>query len=1071
MLEQIKASAGSGKTYTLTRRFLQVLGSLGNEADALPCHRMNRRIPGAFSEILAMTFTNKAAAEMKARVLAALKEIALRKDDEPDPDTGITPAEASDWLEIILRRYDSLNIRTIDSLLNLLVQISAINLDIPPDFELAFNEREFLEPLYDELLDKAERGDEEVRSLLRDCAAYLLNTSKSAGLTPRGRIRAILLEVLGSLHTAQAEYLPCTEREVITAGRDRALEAILGAAQLLEAELERLELAPSKKFANFMAKIWTYEPGMEFPASTLVGRSSFTECCNAKEKALVDEALEQAYRVFCAVLEDVKSKLGLYQSALELLPFAKLAMLLLPEIKRLQGESSQITGALLPLLAGEVLNAENGVSEACCRLGSRLNHLLIDEFQDTSRAQWQAILPLAEECLARGGSLRYVGDVKQAIYSWRGGDSSLFDEISAPGSTLSAIEPAPKRTALEFNWRSSPEVVRHNNKFFSRLTDPERAYTVIKALLLKDYPDDYARLASSSLMRAFADTEQLLPQKEKRGPKGYVRMQTVSGSGQPELLGDIRQKLKELFVELLTRRSPGDIAVLVRNRGEATLVTEWLAEWGIGVVTEHSFKLSGNPLLRRLLALLRFLDYPPDDLSFMNFISGSELFARSSRLSSEKLLEWEAGIRKREKRPLPLFHYFQRDFPDEWAMWLEPFYNRSGLMSAYDTVSEIYNRYSLLASAPGHAGYLRRFLELVLAAEKSGYSSLSGFLEFWDDKGREEKIPAPENPDAVQLMTIHKSKGLEFKVVLMPFHRFGGRVSPKATLCEVDGLPLLVKEGPDLGAGYYQGKNSSAVETMHLLYVAWTRASEELYLFIGGSDHDQRNAGLSKALGVLLEDYEFSESGLYSSGEPGKSKIKAEQSVPEVNPPAFIQVQTPDDDDWQPMAWLPKLKIFRSPVPELVYDERVRGIIFHNCLENMHIPTGSSADFTDIISRTVESSMRGFHMPMSHAEAARTELETALNWFCSLPEATRWLAAGRAEQSIMDENGANHRVDRLVEEPDGSLLVLEYKSGQPRPEYVEQIGRYLRLLHSGSGKKTRGLLVYLDLRQTEEVAL
>lgn len=1086
MLEQIKASAGSGKTYTLTRRFLEELARLGREEDTLPCRRARRRASGAFSEILAMTFTNKAAAEMKARVLSALKRIALRAcqsgpdgpvgADEPDPETGISPRRALEWVNLILRRYDSLNIRTIDSFLNLLLQISAINLDIPPDFELAFDEREFLDPLYDELLDRAARGDAEISALLRECALYLLDTNSSAGLLPRGRIRHMLLNVLEKVQTLRPEDLPCTDRDRLETGRAAALEDLCAALRALEAELERLDLAPSKNFANFMQKLWNYTPGDEFPSSLLLGRASFQDCCNKAEKGLVDAGLEEAYRDFCAALERLRPRLALYESALQLLPFARLALLLLPEIKRLQRESGRIPASLKERLAGETLNAENGVSEACCRLGTRLNHILIDEFQDTSREQWRALLPLAEECLARGGSLRYVGDVKQAIYSWRGGDSALFDELVEPQSELTAIEPRPRFTPLDYNWRSAPEVVRHNNEFFGRLADPDLAYLVVKALLHKNYPDSRAREAAAVLARAFTGAEQKIPPGKGGGAPGFVRLELVGGAGQTDLQEDIKGKLQTLLADLLRRRAPGEIAILVRNGAEAAMTAAWLTGWGVGVVTEHSFKLAGNPLVQRLVALLRWLDYPADDLNFIGFVCGEEIFGRASGLRPEDVLAWEAGARGSATGRQPLFRRFMADFPAEWAIWLEPFYRRGGLMSAYDMVSEIYNRFSLLAAAPGHAVYLRRFLELVLGAERAGFSSLSGFLEFWDDKGLEEKIPAPENPEAVRLMTIHKAKGLEFPVVILPFHRFGGRDAAEAALCGLDGLNVLVKSGPSLGEAYYRSKNGAAVEIMNLLYVGWTRAGEELHAFIGGSEHDRTSAGLTKALELLLDGYNFSREGVYCAGEVAKPSENMEDTGGGREAPAFSACPAPQDEDWQPMGWLPKLKIFRSPVPESVYDERVRGILFHNCLENLYIGENiennpDELNLDELLERTVDFSLRAFRLPLSRAEAARAELAEALGWFCALPRARYWLARGRAEQSIMDADGANYRMDRLVEEEDGSWLVLEYKSGRARPEYADQLRRYLRLLQAGSGRPARGLLVYLDEKRLEGVSL
>ena len=246
MLEKIKASAGSGKTYTLTQRFLQLLAELSAGGQDGTCsgicrkssHRAGSKV---FSEILAMTFTNKAAAEMKIRVIEALKKLVLEAlarpacfqtpanlapggrqrqaslFDEPPPPSENSgtfgAAEASAWLEAILKRYDSLNIRTIDSLLAMLVRISAISLGIPPDFEISFDDAAYLDPLYDELQDRAAAGEPEICELLEECAAYLIYHTQFQGFTPRERLLAHIREVLSKLQDARVE--PCLDGDPV----------------------------------------------------------------------------------------------------------------------------------------------------------------------------------------------------------------------------------------------------------------------------------------------------------------------------------------------------------------------------------------------------------------------------------------------------------------------------------------------------------------------------------------------------------------------------------------------------------------------------------------------------------------------------------------------------------------------------------------------------------------------------------------------------------------------------------------------------------------------------------------
>ncbi|MDR2892288.1 MAG: UvrD-helicase domain-containing protein [Deltaproteobacteria bacterium] len=1269
MLEQIKASAGSGKTYTLTRRFLQLLAGLDfQEQDSgctgacrLPERPQNstphassndngqpdyRAFPqnttpsastptstpirrGVFSEILAMTFTNKAAAEMKSRVVEALKDLVLRPA-EPKPDTiasgkaddlapykpdDFSPEQAAAWLDLILKRYDSLNIRTIDSLLTLLVRLSAARLNLAPDFEVVFDDSAYVEPLYDELLDQAAAGEAEALALFEDCAAYYARQAyqtRFRGFTPRGGLREY---VLTALFKAQEKGRPpCANEQLVRARLDEISKRVVLAAAQLEKLLINSPINLNQHFNSFLEKCLQHTPGTDLPASKYACKPSFCDCVLKKSKELVDEKLEAAYAALSATLTEQAGRSGVYRSALDLLPFAKACKILDPRLRALRASSGKLAGAMLPGLATEALACEYGVSEACCRMGSRLSHLLIDEFQDTSRRQWQAILPLAEESLARGGSLRYVGDVKQAIYSWRGGDSSLFDEV-ARQPELRGMEPEPVFTTLEHNWRSAPQVVKHNNSFFSRLAEEECSLAVAKALLPASYPPEELERAAASMRQAFAGTAQKIPLQEKpdlKKPEGFVSIRRLDiaksddaagpaseentdaeESGAPKNKPDASfsgvsskldasfsgvsskldtetlrlragEALRQLFLEdLLPRRKPGEIAVLTRSGKEAEFVAEQLLALGVGVVTEHSFKLGQNPLIRRLVAFLHFMDYPGDDLNFWNFVSGPECFARAAGLDAAALDTWLAGVsqeRKRDEalRGKPLYAFFRRDFPAAWSFLLEPFHNQAGLLSAYDAISELYDRYGLLdlpnerggQSEPGRENeqykqnascgqnepqaqngrtvWLRRFLELLHSAGKQGHSSPAAFLEFWADAGSEEKIPMPETPDAVRIMTLHKAKGLEFPVVVMPFHRFSDYGQAEINFFDFEGQTWLVKDGPALGSHYYAQKRIDALEKMHLLYVGWTRAAEELHLFIGGSDYDRTTSGLPRALDYLFEAFDFDENGCYQSGiRPGLellAQVPLEVSAgiataPEASTGAVTGIDaesradtkaSPDtaaeainvsgthgfgygelDEDWRPMRWLPRLKIFRNPVPETVYDERTRGLFLHACLENLYLPenagTNNNHETDNIlvdrcVRNAVDYTLHGFSLPFLDLDKAKDEAIQNLLWLCAQEGPRRWLQQGRREQSLLGyqrdaEAGKAggqaelRRVDLLVEEANG-LLLVEYKSGQPQPEHYEQIRHYIDLVAAssrGQEKTVRGALIYLDQRRIEMI--
>ena len=262
---------------------------------------------------------------------------------------------------------------------------------------------------------------------------------------------------------------------------------------------------------------------------------------------------------------------------------------------------------------------------------------------------------------------------------------------------------------------------------------------------------------------------------------------------------------------------------------------------------------------------------------------------------------------------------------------------------------------------------------------------------------------------------------------------------------------------------------------MHLLYVAWTRAQEELYAFTGGTRRDISFPGLPRAMRLLLKAFPFNSEGVYSSGTPLPARARPLQY------PAIKDAAPPKPDaDWRPMGWLPLLKIFRNPVSEPEYDQKTRGTLFHLCLENLYLPEkGPERDrlLPTYVEQALSKALRLQPPPQDKLEHIRGELRESLLWFCSLPDAPAWLRAGRREQSILDQH-YSYRLDMLTMEGPGRVLALEYKSGLPYQEHCEQLRRYLRLIQAcgfgrveGNPPSLRGLLVYLDTKELRELCL
>lgn len=1071
-LRQIKASAGSGKTYDLTRRFLTHLSQSAPGVHVPSCGLRDglRGENGSWGDILAVTFTNSAAAEMQERVIRQLKEIALGKGGPEG--VRISPRQAALWVESILRQLSALNIRTIDSFLHLVVRMSALDLDLPPDFIPTFSTEESLAPLLDASIEQAWQGDQAMQDLLRDVCEGLLYHSDSKGFMVGKRITRRVMELMDEALTgdwstlANAKELAARSAGYVQIYREKAVHL----QSLVQAEGLKVHASALKAFAR--AELGD----VKATGSAYFGKDGLDGCLLKASQGAASAVAERAYADLQAAAEAMGSKGQVFRRALELAPFVALTRKVAQGLEAFQQAEGAIPGVRIPYLAQKVLGEGHGVSGALCRMGTRLTHLMLDEFQDTSRVQWQALLPLVQDSLARGGSLTWVGDVKQAIYGWRGGDASLFDELLDADSGLQATQPQIFKDSLPTNWRSREEIVRFNNGLFDLLANPAHAVDVLMAMLPGQSPPAQVGEAAALMQANFAACGQIVPARaSSRG--GCVRVEAVDGDNSAHLDELVRERLCRLMQEDIGPRRPwSDVTILVRSNPAASKVAAWLMDLHIPVVTENSLLLAEHPLIVQTLAFLSFLDAPQDDLAFWTFVSGT-IFCDMAGLDEQDLHNWAAG-----RETGQLFRVFKADFPAVWAQWLAPFDATAGLMTPYDTVQEFFARFQVLERFSSAQTFLRRFLEVIYRAEGSGRATLGTFLEHWRSKGEEEKLPMPENMDAVRIMTIHKSKGLQFKVVIMPWTAFTPRPDAPPVRLELDGLDLLAPRCKEMGPLYYEDMADMARESLNLLYVAFTRAVDELHVFHTRTPALLKLPGLAPALEVLWRLAGISlplrrgkaihtkpapvQKSLFELGRmPAPpavegmlaSSLQAEQTV--------MPIMADIPDNWRPMQWLPQLKIFRNPLQAMVFNARQRGILAHSCLEYFQWTGQPKED----VHRAVEQGMRLFSLPVADKEALAADIRTILLWYVSLPEALDWLQHGVPEQSIMDGQGRLHRVDLLVTQAQARIAV-DYKTGQPSVQDVTQMQRYLELLTAlDPTSPVHAVLVYLDIQQCRTV--
>ncbi len=1042
-LRQVKASAGSGKTFQLTRRFLSLLDRADDSSRPFACTSKPHH-GYAWPEIMAVTFTNKAASEMKERVVSGLKLGALRIDDDQKADCS--PETAAKAIDSILRRYHRLNIRTIDSLLALLLRLFALEFGIRPDFQMVFDETEMFDAVYDHFTGICETNGPE-RDLLSDTITTMMRTEGKTGFWMQDMVRRRLLSLTRFLRTQSGPLE--TDQETIKNLLVAAYGDFTEAVKSMALHLDDTGLPANANFKKFLAKCMELELFDSPPDSKLIQKESFKECILAKGKEMVDDRAEAEYAHLKSAWKAYNADHAALSGAYFLAPAIGIALRLLNGLSELQKQRGVILGSALAGFVNELLTYNDAVSEAYCRMGCRLHHLLVDEFQDTSREQWQAITPLSQECLAKGGSLFYVGDVKQAIYSWRGGDSALFDEVMTQPD-LASLALSTESDNLPHNWRSFENVVEFNNTFFSNFENIVEANDLADSLF-KDAPDDFRADFAQDLTRNFDGCAQSVPPKHK-GTGGYVRMEQLPGGKVDEIEEQALEALDELMDDLVERRSYRDIAVLVRTHGHASLVCDLLVQKNIPVITENSLQLDRHPIIRQLAGLLAFLDYPRDDVAFLTFASGAELFLAETGITETEFHDWLVQPKKR-----PLGVCFRDDFPKHWQQFIEPFYNQSGLMTPYDLTQEAIRTFRVLERHPDAELYVRRFLEVVHLAEENGYGSLSGFLEYWVEKSGEEKVPLPENIDAVRIMTIHKSKGLEFPVVIIPFHNWGVRPDQDFEIRQHKEHRLLTPMKKGLGKPHLTSLGRAVREQLNLLYVAWTRAREELYGFF------TEKPAHSPALAAMNQFLDMDDDTVFEFGEPPSEGTLSEQAIkPE---PMTL---APQEDDTELMAWLPRLRVYRHNLDEYFYNERMRGEVAHRSMEHLRITGDDSAD-TD---RAVRLAMQDFPalgaLDQDELGQLETDLRAMVTWVLSEDRLRTWIAGGTLEPEVMDGKGNFKRLDLLYKGEE--TVVADFKTGQPSPKNHEQVLDYMHILKEIDGSTNpSGYLIYLDLHEIHQV--
>uniref|UniRef100_UPI004047677B UvrD-helicase domain-containing protein n=1 Tax=Algoriphagus sp. TaxID=1872435 RepID=UPI004047677B len=836
-----RSSAGSGKTYTLTLEYLKL---------AL------RNPQSGYRQILAVTFTNKATTEMKERIISVLERLSHSVNPSNPLDRELMDflklakeqlmQRARATLLYVLHGYGHFAVSTIDSFFQKVIRSFAREMDLQAKFDLEMDTDAVLDKLVDRIVEKVAE-DPVLRNWLVDYAEEQLLDGKSwdirMGIKGLGKeifqeqfksFRAIFQESVG-----QEGFLPELKGQISRVRQSLIAEGKIQAQQAEDIRIQfGLEWTDFKGGSNSFAKRFGVlgNPKMPFPELTVPMLRDLPEVNNwFANKSRQELAIRQAFEAGLGdLLFSWPEKLKEWNtfSALQknLNAFGVFRNLIL-ELRDLKDEEGILLISDVNDFLAEITR-ENEAPFLYEKIGNQYQHFLIDEFQDTSEFQWASFKPLLENSLASGNTNLLVGDVKQSIYRWRGGKLELL--LSEVQEQIHSDFVEVKN--LSVNYRSLPGIIAFNNTVFQQLP----------RIMERGMEAHYALDSENKLSLAFESVAQEVPEtKEKVLFQGKIRMEFIEkSSGERTQEDDIEEEAVELgaleklpdLVRQLQDRGYAlkDIAFLVRKNGEGAILADKFMEvqrqstssnYRFDVLSEESLFIDKSIAVKCVVGFLTYLSDPSNQVAF------------------KTLWQFYALV-----HGIPLSHelFFVDGLPNELQEKEQELQTRQANFQQMPLIELVEQGLTFLGLTQKQQdlSYVSGFKEAVLDYVKKNRADLLGFLDWWELNKKKRTVKIPEDHDAMRILTIHKSKGLQFKVVILPFMDWGIVSSGLqasilwAPFESENGIqtvvPLthqtLLKTSHFAGA-YNEEVRLSYLDSLNMLYVAYTRAEEALFGF------------------------------------------------------------------------------------------------------------------------------------------------------------------------------------------------------------------------------------------------
>lgn len=939
----MKASAGSGKTFNLSKHYIDLL---------LNAKAYDRN---PYRHILAVTFTNKATAEMKGRILKDLKALA----DEGN-------AKARKILVDMLHDYSAFSVSTIDSFFQLALKSFSREIGQFADYKVELDEEHIAEEAMDRVLESLTEDDKELLDWITASVAEMEAMGVKTGMD------ASLHEIGKSLKSD--EYQALVERLNVDESKEFSRDRISEIRNWCNAVVN-----------NFLDKLEGYGVPVDRTEFLKKGVKPINKKRIEGNPELV-EFIEENYDAYCTAYT-VRQHLFSLGLAGE---FRK-------EYDSILKERNLLGIKDTSLILRDIINGSDApfVYE---KLGVRYEHFLLDEFQDTSNIQWENFLPLLKESEAGGNGSLVVGDIKQSIYRFRNSDWKLLDQ-----EVGKAFPNAQVRT-LDCNWRSAREVVGFNNDFFTFLA---------------------ARLGKSGI---YSDVRQT-PKSSEPQP-GCVKVSFRANADEQKAA-----LVESIWAAQARGARLGDIAVIVRGKTQGDKVVSALIDAKIPFISDDSLRIESSATVRRLLALLRRFENPDDDVS--RYIADAP------------------GL----------------EYPENYHSLVE--FCEDLLRRLRECSGEVDEAKDTL--------FIQAFFDEVQTWASSNGNNLRLFLEYWDEKDR--LIGSPETSSAVKIITIHKSKGLEFPYVIFPFAESVDLYKDGKHWCSLSSEKVpekvrgvyYVSLGSKEKDSYFsdsedEEQDMQVVDNLNIFYVALTRAEKSLHIISAMPSKDFRDSLKPSKSGKpkkviepskitdLLYTYKFGKVGDaddYIVGEEYDLTLMERKDSTQENDFAISFPSIPLAGRLAPSS--EEMDFFGDDgLVGVEASARLRGVVLHRILSS--IVTASDLD------SAVTAELSSGSLDAASARKARELLSARI---ASHPE---WFPAGDTlpegvevfnETGIFGADGREYRPDRVVA-VGSEVTVVDFKFGQPKDSYRRQVENYVALYRALGRKVKCGVIWYVE---------